>query len=492
MATVFVLLVSIGLLPSAAALPAEQSFGSEASTYALLPSGGDDTEAIQAAFDACGSTPGCTIQLDRGTYHTAQIVVHDFHGTFRGKGIGATTVEAIPDLPVTEAFPFWMVPASAANPWPMLFTFYDGTYTVSDMAFSVPSPTPTRGWMMSEGGPEVRGLNYVISMTGLAAEVTVTRIAVRGGPGDILGFNLNNAIGPQGVVHQEGSSDPNAMIPMRATFVVTSSYFSLAATHVALWNLVDSRATVRNNVFETSPYPVFYFDLSNTRVEVSHNDMRNVLGGGAGVFAVQTIPPFSSLMGCPERTESIVVHNDIEITDGAFGILFGDLGDIFGCERTLDMVASYNVIRGDSTAGMGIFSQWSRSAEVAGNDISVPPQAVYMWSTPGTVARNRIHGTLAAVVLDASTGVVVEQNEIWDDVFGIYLWSSNENVVARNVLVGCRIWGISLEAGSSDNVITQNEVYASGQFDLYWDETGAGNLWMKNVYSTSSPPDLST
>src|ERR1017187_1552843 len=65
------------------------------------PNGVDDTAKIQGALNVCvkyGS--GCTVQLAAGTYFTKQVVVYNFQETFKGTGIGSTTIEALPILPV--------------------------------------------------------------------------------------------------------------------------------------------------------------------------------------------------------------------------------------------------------------------------------------------------------------------------------------------------------------------------------------------------------
>jgi hypothetical protein len=69
--------------------------------FRLTPTGGDDTEQLQSALDACsGATPPCQIMLAEGVFHTDVLLVHDFRGRLRGQGTGhdctATRVEAPP------------------------------------------------------------------------------------------------------------------------------------------------------------------------------------------------------------------------------------------------------------------------------------------------------------------------------------------------------------------------------------------------------------
>ena len=114
------------------------SVSAPAQTFTVVPNNSDDTAAIQAAFDNCvAAGPGCTVQLASGTFHSSQVVVSDFHGTFKGMGKDATILEALPNLIVNQDSPFWLSQPSLANPWPFLISFVDGDITISDMGFRV-------------------------------------------------------------------------------------------------------------------------------------------------------------------------------------------------------------------------------------------------------------------------------------------------------------------------------------------------------------------
>jgi hypothetical protein len=136
----------------------------KSNTYVVKPNGHDDTSDIQAAFNTCGSSPGCTVQLVAGTYYIGQIAVFGFQGRFVGMGQGVTSIQALPNLPSpnpsydTDTVPFWAAlptPASVpmANPWPALFTFVNGAFVISGMSINerytattctATTPCPTR------------------------------------------------------------------------------------------------------------------------------------------------------------------------------------------------------------------------------------------------------------------------------------------------------------------------------------------------------------
>ena len=80
---IVLILVALGLLlvvPAAAALASPK-------TFYVHPSGGNDTHAIQAAFNAAVKAgPGSTVQLSAGHFDINAILVTGFNGTFRGAG----------------------------------------------------------------------------------------------------------------------------------------------------------------------------------------------------------------------------------------------------------------------------------------------------------------------------------------------------------------------------------------------------------------------
>lgn len=113
------------------------------------PNGVDDTAKIQGALNTCAKYgPGCTVQLVAGTYLTKQVVVYNFQGTFKGMGMNSTTIEALPNLPVTNLVVTSCQPNLTNCIWPGLFEFVDGNISVSDLSIkitAVPATLDRRG-----------------------------------------------------------------------------------------------------------------------------------------------------------------------------------------------------------------------------------------------------------------------------------------------------------------------------------------------------------
>lgn len=85
-----------------------------ADTFVAVPTGGDDTASIQAAFDAAvAAGSGHVVELSSGVFHvSAPIIVRGFAGSFVGAGQDATIVEVEGD----PVFPITMVVADPAYP----------------------------------------------------------------------------------------------------------------------------------------------------------------------------------------------------------------------------------------------------------------------------------------------------------------------------------------------------------------------------------------
>jgi hypothetical protein len=194
--------LTAGVLAASLAAPAAAMAGPFGGNVYVVPSsgGGNDTLAIQNALNACAAHgPGCTVQLEGGTYNITQLVTYNFQGTLRGVGEGRTTIEALPDLPVYQSGdPFTCLPTSGPGcQWPTLITFVNGTIEVSDLSIHEgdDSGNATEQWAFPGYGP-LTALWSVLFFTGQRTDVSIDRVAIRGEhdatTGDLAyGFNLD-------------------------------------------------------------------------------------------------------------------------------------------------------------------------------------------------------------------------------------------------------------------------------------------------------------
>ncbi len=122
----------IGLAPSLLFVD-EVRAGADRSQRVVIrvaPSGGDDTESLQAALDAASAAgPGAVIELAAGTFRVGRPLVGlNFDGTIRGAGLAETAIVA--DGSVNPDGLFQLLPAEEAAALrsfvsPVLFLFLE-------------------------------------------------------------------------------------------------------------------------------------------------------------------------------------------------------------------------------------------------------------------------------------------------------------------------------------------------------------------------------
>ena len=461
----------VGVLPPASASGGTfVVYTAATNTYTVLASGGDDTSNLQAAFDGCAATgSACMVQLGVGTFHTAQIVVRDFRGTLAGMGQALTTIEALPNLPLGE---FVTRPPGPENPWPILFTFFDGTYVIRDLTFSEPWAEPLPAWEPCTGCGLFHALFAMISVTGLHASVVVDHVTIVGAPGDWtfgspVAYNTINGIFPQALVLGKGKKDFSRVLPLQVNFVLTSSRFYMIDNPSGAENLEDSTYTARFNTLDNMEYGFWFVNVGNSVVAVSHNILRNVIFG-TGIIAYQN-RPINVWMPCQPHSDLLITHNDIQYTATAYGVLLVDYADRYGCAQSLDGLVSGNTFHADPDSWDAVVVYMMGSAAVSGNTIIGPAASgVWVWKGTAVVTGNVILGAQVGVALQTAMDAVVQHNRIQDS----------------------RYVGIWTMLDSSNNRIVQNNVLGSGWVDLAWDLTGIGNAWVKNECQTSDPPGL--
>jgi parallel beta-helix repeat protein len=450
-------------------------YGPAGHTYVVKPNGHDDTADLQAAFNACTSSGGlCTVQLVEGTYFTTQVTVYGFQGNFVGMGQGLTIIQALP-LPSPTADPFWTALPGPANPWPALFTFENGAYRISGMTLSEPySVAVPSGWDASaiSGPPTETALFTTMELTGLQAFATVNHVTVLGSTGDVLGTNIYNAITFEGSVLPSGWTNPlTDVIPLAGTFTVTNSVFNSAESGPWTDTLANAAVTICYNTLANTVVPLGFMDASNSQLTFCGN--KASVYYGEGVLVEQTVYKID----LPSTV--YITGNDFQVSDGAGAVALLDFGPDFGLGSTLSAVVSGNVFQTDTSCGCYV------GAEPSSYSVIISEYLVSL-----VVSGNIILGGGAAGVYVVGGPAVVMGNVILGSYAGIWVDYANGVRVTGNVIKNSIEYGVAVTDGSSNNLVAWNVVKGSGVDDLYWDGTGTGNVWIGNIYGTSSPSGL--
>lgn len=349
--------------------PCDSAYVTQAGDVITVQSNGvDDTENMQCAFDAAvAAGPGVDVRLGAGTYHTAQIVVNNFHGNFYGAGSRYTTITNMPNLYVTPV-DFYFNPPSAANPWPSLFAFVEGDFVVSDLAIHISGDDGTTGWTIFGIDPPITELAHGIVILGTYADARFEDLLVAGEPTDnsLLGYNVINGILYEGFI---GETPP----PISGTFKVVGSTFRNVGSGTPIVNLYQAKVVINNNTFEDVVFGMDGGDFVYSSLEFSHNKVKAYIGMDIyNIYALEDVGStfliknnrFQGALGpILEQTfgdgnECLFLGNNVQrVTE--IGILLGS--EISGCRvvggnnktNVLDL-GTGNVLVGVNNMGTGV------------------------------------------------------------------------------------------------------------------------------------------
>jgi Right handed beta helix region len=248
-----------------------------AAVFRVLPNGTNDTANLQAAFDAAVQAgPGSTVQLVKGTYHTGQIVVNNFQGTFVGAGADKTALTNLPNLYVTPDGG-WLNPPSADNPWPSLLTFVGGDFQVSDLGVRITGSTATTGWSnLGMFDPPIRAMCFGFLLAGPPkTNATFSRVSIEGerDPSEtVYGYNLWNG------VFFDGCIGVLPFPPVSGSFVVRDSVFRHLGSGTPICNVSDASILITRNRFEDMFLGMDGGGLLHSRYEFSFNTVEGLFG----------------------------------------------------------------------------------------------------------------------------------------------------------------------------------------------------------------------
>ena len=326
--TVFLALTLVGSLGWSAGVARADPFCDSAFViqsgvvFSVKPNGSDDTANIQCAFDAAvAAGAGSEMRLSTGIFHTAQIVVNDFHGKFTGAGSDKTTVTNLPNLYVTPV-DMYLNPPSADNPWPSLFAFVNGDFAISDVAVHISGDNGTTGWTIFGIDPPITELAHAFAILGTEANVRVDRILIEGElmENSVYGYNLING------VYFEGFMGNFPLLPISGSFQVYDSTFRRIASGTPLFNLSGASVTISRNRFENIFDAVDSADLVDSSFVFTHNYVQDTF---LGLFFYTN---FTEDSGSRFLVQNNVFTGYNNVIGGSYGpLLDGIFGDGNNC-----------------------------------------------------------------------------------------------------------------------------------------------------------------
>jgi hypothetical protein len=430
-----------GLLAASLAAPAA-AVAKPGFAVRVVPPGNlpDDTAAIQAALDWCvAQGPGCTVQLQAGTYYISQLVTYNFRGVVAGSGRDRTIVEALPNLPVDTA-EATCKPNLTDCRWPSLIIFVDGDIQVADLAVQVPATdgSATLPYLF-HGRMRTHLFDALRFMGKERTNVTIDRVAVEGAAdgadSSIYGFNLVNGILYAGELPR--SATPLDLYVLSGSFVVRNSSFASMLDGVGQGGFVSSsRVTIGGSPSAGNRFGDVLAGIDLETAEGSSFDVSYNVSSAAwdSMWVVPWAPEF-----VPSSPSQYLIHDNTFLTtpdaaEWAQGILLYD----DPANPWIHAKIWHNTIQLGAPLGEGIAATYTTGTEIKGNTITGAGgyDAISLWgATRGTVIANDVSGFtadpdvgFAAVYLDpestdnhvvcAGPGVTVLDRGTGNDVTG--------------------------------------------------------------------------
>jgi parallel beta-helix repeat protein len=301
------------------------------------PNGPDDTAVVQAALDTCvAHGPGCTVQLAAGTYMTQQLFAKDFHGSFKGKGMDVTIIQAL-TLTVNQDHPFQLNPPSVTNKYPDLVTFLGGDIVVSDMTLKALDPTPVPGGFYDPNDDFGQFIFALLDFMGDSPmNVAVERVGFEG-VFDGSTFSWNVVTGPSFEANPLSAQLPGIFRVSSCRSI--NNELGIYGTALRDAHVTIGGSPLAGNFISNVIAGGGFVDLIDSTVEFSHNNA-TVIGpvGWAGFIAYQ----FQTI---EKPTSFLINHNNLK-AHGSLeaGIAILDFGAMFGGGKTADVVISNNEI----------------------------------------------------------------------------------------------------------------------------------------------------
>ncbi|MGD0997601.1 MAG: hypothetical protein ABR941_04700 [Thermoleophilia bacterium] len=240
-----------------------------AKTFYVHPSGGNDTNNIQKAFNAAVKAgPGSTVQLSAGHFYANNIVVTGFNGYFKGAGEGRTVIDTLRGL-----YPHGRGVTEKGNPgyYLLFFLFQGGDVRVSDLGFDITATSPAETW--NDYGTPADFLGSMVGVLGNASS-SFDRVSFTAGAGNDNGYNADEDLYISGIGPMDANQDPTTFWSTTGIDSVCNCSFG-GNEGMQVNGLTAGRLTVSGNVASTL-WPCYLVDDSarGSAIAISHNQMQ--------------------------------------------------------------------------------------------------------------------------------------------------------------------------------------------------------------------------
>ena len=385
-ATVLVILIALAMslsLPNAVAVPSYVVYDNNTNSWIVSPTGGDDTQNIQRAFDeAVMAGPGSTVQLTAGQFYCNNIVVKGFQGTFKGAGKGVTKIDTLRALDPKAP------PLSAPVDYPALLQFVGGSLRISDMTFEITPFRTTETYRYPGLNQKFCIIDTIVRIDGRYVDSQVERVQFIGHKGagyynpGLIPDNCHTGMRIADLYDFEGTFYPFHVGPTTGTHTVKGCEFSRFTEGLQALGLSNGRLLVGGSPMDANTFTdcfssVMTRNIEGSVVEISYNYMDGTRG--SQIFCYNDMKPQekpTSFGPITSPSQVLISHNTMICNgDWADAIYLDDdgpsIGNWFSMEFawSLRAVVSNNKIVLNTPVG-GIYGFGIEGAVISGNEIS--------------------------------------------------------------------------------------------------------------------------
>ena len=388
------------------------------SIFFVFPSGGDDTVAIQTAFDkAIAAGPGSTVKLTPGQFYTNAIHVENFHGSFKGSGIWNTKIDVLKGLDDTEQGVVGLYGV------PYLFTFVGGDVCISDLSINITPEKPAEPH--EDPDDPAYDLIAIIELTGDISS-QIEDVKLTGHEGTLVNPFTEKTFNVRvGVEYNFGTG----------THEISKCRFDSIWGGISAFGLTNVDMKIKYNSIKRGTFGIINMDNDNSEFEITDNNIESSFLYGIWVWQAGMLVPALS------PSEWCIYRNTIKASVFSDGI---GLQDNLGA---VEAVVAHNKIRLDDTVWGGIWTFGLRDAYIYNNRISGSGDyGIGCDFTDNCMFFGNIMTHL-------------ENN-------GAYFYQSNGNSIIGNIFSNNGGWGLFM-FDSNDNYIKGNVFYKNDLGNIY-------------------------
>lgn len=396
-------------------------------TWTITPSGSDDTDDIQYAFD--NAAPGDTIYLTAGQFYCKHIEVVDFHGTFKGAGMESTTIDVIPGGPVIYDY-------FDGFQWNYFFKFTDGDFSISDMQFDITPEHPTDEWWFFEPHTSI---GDIIFLTGDAVHACIEQVGFKAHDGDYDGRNVACAVDMWSV---------DIFGTVSGSLTVSECSFENIDGPIGLERVSDSNAIISHNSMTDGFIGCLLAFATNNQITITHNQFTNM--GYTSIYM-------------REVDDVVITHNEIDNPGFSWSPILGWIAK--------NVEVTHNHITGNYRFGV---NPWDGS-----DGWTIEHNTFGKTKAGETLGISAIFGVIAIEESHHCTAAYNQFFNVHDSYHGaIWVYDGNNNNILNNIIHGTGLMGILIDYSSTGCYLLGNNLI---HYDATWADI---YLWYGTSYNT--------